>query len=89
MRRLLRRLAWISADRRAVAQVAVLNQLARCGEMHGGVLATATRLSYGRLYTALAELENRGLITSRWDNTGPYPRHRLYQLSDSRRDDSA
>ena len=67
-------------SRHEAAQIAVLNQLAHYGEMHAGELAKKTKLSFGRLFPALAELEERKLVASRWDDTMPYPRLRLYRI---------
>lgn len=69
----------ISRVRRQRAQVAVLAALASHGELDTYQISRATRLRPGRLVVALADLEEAGQISSRWQNDSYPPRLRLYR----------
>lgn len=49
-------------------------------ERYGFELAKATGLASGTLYPILMRLEERGLLTARWQLTDSRPRH-LYRLT--------
>jgi DNA-binding PadR family transcriptional regulator len=69
--------------RREQARQLILEALRDGSELPGWDLVKKTKLSTGRLYPALAELEQTEQVTSRWgDENGPKPRRRYYRLAD-------
>jgi DNA-binding PadR family transcriptional regulator len=65
-----------SRTTRADKEARVLRELT---EPMGAVrLGAVTKLSPGSLYPILMDLEQRGVITSRWEE-GAHPRRRLYE----------
>jgi hypothetical protein len=65
--------------RRTRAHLLVIGALFVDRDLSGWRLMQRTGLSSGRLYVALAQLEEAGQVTSAWQD-GPYPRRRLYRL---------
>lgn len=73
--------------RRPVAATTILKALVERpnDERYGLDLIAETGLRSGSLYPALAKLEERGWVSSRWEQRGPAelgrPRRRLYKLT--------
>lgn len=65
--------------RRQQAELIVVGALTD-GELSGYPLMKRTGLGPGRLYDALARLEDAGRITAAWAE-GPRPRRRVYRLA--------
>lgn len=69
--------------RRWVAETLITAALREQPDQSGYPLTRRTGLPSGRLYTALARMEDDGRVTASWVPTiGPYPRRRAYRLTD-------
>ena len=78
---------------RSIIQAATLLRKEGLEEFHGVQIAMKIKdekgarllTGYGTLYRALARLEQRGILQSRWEDLlptdGNRPRHRYYQLT--------